>query len=467
MTDAAHADKADSDTAPAKTLEGRRPALAPGPVGGQELASVSGTGIPLRRPASMLGLQRLAGNRSVAQMLQRAPVVQRADKPTTLTEALRTGESDQLQPFRPFTGITPHQLLSLVNLIVTEAWVAPWEETMLEEAWTARGSADLTEADWTLWQSCAKRGANIRNVPWLRELRASFADKVYETAKDNLYRSGQTLEKEKTKLGIGAEKPTADQDAAIKRQQELARKVKRANEALNKLTLIDVGYADPPAQSTSSDSSRYGGGSKPGGLDDAAARTEIITTHLQQMEVQLQQTRDTVGALRELLAPVGAPAYVEVQRRPALAVWSVGATIEVSEIDNWFGVSLKTLRDAVATADSAPVGVVPGGLYDRSLFLESRGKATLFVPAPHSAQPPEGVRAEVLPAAEFAVLTHSGGHDDIDRSYGALGRYVNEHLLSHQGPIREHYIGATPSAPTTFTATEICWPIFSTTPPPA
>lgn len=201
--------------------------------------------------------------------------------------------------------------------------------------------------------------------------------------------------------------------------------------------------------------------------DDAAARTEIITTHLQQMEVQLQQTRDTVGALRELLAPVGAPAHVEVQRRPALAVWSVGATIEVSEIDNWFGVSLKTLRDAVATADSAPVGVVPGGLYDRSLFLESRGKATLFVPAPHSAQPPEGVRAEVLPAAEFAVLTHSGGHDDIDRSYGALGRYVNEHLLSHQGPIREHYIGATPSAPTTFTATEICWPIFSTTPPPA
>ena len=200
--------------------------------------------------------------------------------------------------------------------------------------------------------------------------------------------------------------------------------------------------------------------------DDAAARTEIITTHLQQMEVQLQQTRDTVGALRELLAPVGAPAHVEVQRRPALAVWSVGATIEVSEIDNWFGLSLKTLRDALSTADSAPLGIVPGGLYDRSLFLESRGEATLFVPAPHSAQPLEGIRAEVLPAAEFAVLTHSGGHDDIDRSYGALGRHVNEHLLSHQGPIREHYIGATPSAPTTFTATEICWPIFSTTPPP-
>ena len=201
--------------------------------------------------------------------------------------------------------------------------------------------------------------------------------------------------------------------------------------------------------------------------EDAAARTDIITTHLEQMEVQLQQTRDTVGALRELLSPVNTPAHVAVLHKPAVAVWSIGATIDVSEIDDWFGVSLTTLRDAVATAGSAPFGVVPGGLYDRALFLESRGRATMFVPAPHSTQPPEGVRAEVLPPAEFAVLTHSGGHDGIDRSYAALGSYVNEHLISHQGPIREHYIGATPSAPMTFTATEICWPIFSTTPRPA
>jgi len=200
--------------------------------------------------------------------------------------------------------------------------------------------------------------------------------------------------------------------------------------------------------------------------EDAATRTEIITTHLEQMEVQLQHTRDTVGALRELLSPVHTPAHVEVRREPALAVWSIGATIEISEIDSWFAATLGTLRHAVATTASAPSAVVPGGLYDRALFLESRCKATLFVPAPPSAEPPEGIRAEVLPQAEFAVLTHSGGHDGIDRSYGALGTYANEHLISHQGPIREHYLGATPSEPTTFTATEICWPIFSTTPPP-
>ena len=124
--------------------------------------------------------------------------------------------------------------------------------------------------------------------------------------------------------------------------------------------------------------------------EDAAARTEIITTHLEQMEVQLQQTRDTVGALRELLSPVHTPAHVELHHEPALAVWSVGATIDVSEIDSWFGVALGKLREAIAAAASAPFAVVPGGLYDRALFLESRGKANSSYAAPEFRGPPGG-----------------------------------------------------------------------------
>ena len=197
--------------------------------------------------------------------------------------------------------------------------------------------------------------------------------------------------------------------------------------------------------------------------DDAAARTAILTSHLERMEMQLQHTRDTVGELRELLSPVHAPAEIELRLEPALAVGSIGTTIEVAEIDSWFAVTVAKLRDAVAaTGDDSEV--VPGGLYDRALFLESRGEATLFVAAPGSADPPDGIRAQVLPEAQFAVLTHSGGHEGIDRSYAALGTYVNERLVSGRGPIREHYIGATPSEPYAFTATEICWPVFGTAP---
>lgn len=199
--------------------------------------------------------------------------------------------------------------------------------------------------------------------------------------------------------------------------------------------------------------------------DDAAVRTEIITSHLQQMEQQLQETKDTVGALRELLAPAATHTRVKVRHEPATTVWAISATIDISEIDSWFGATLRQLRDALTTTGTDPAGPA-GGLYERELFTDARGHATLFVPTATAARTPATVRAEVLPRAEVAVLTHPGTHSGLDRSYGALGTYVHEHLVSHKGPIREHYIGAPPSDLTAFTATEICWPIFSTAPPP-
>ncbi len=198
--------------------------------------------------------------------------------------------------------------------------------------------------------------------------------------------------------------------------------------------------------------------------EDAAARTEIITTHLEQMERQLQQTRDTVSALRELLAPVHTAA-VELRQEPALAVWSISATIDIDHIDTWFVTTLTTLGDALATAAGGHDAPVYGGLYERSLFSDSRGEATLFIPAPPNAPVPLGIRAHVLPEADYAVLTHSGDHEGIDRSYAALGKYANEQLISDQGPTREHYLGGSLSEPTHFEATEICWPIFRTASP--
>ena len=50
--------------------------------------------------------------------------------------------------------------------------------------------------------------------------------------------------------------------------------------------------------------------------DDGVAGTEIITTHLEQMEAALAQTRDTVGALRELLSPVHPPADITLRHEP-------------------------------------------------------------------------------------------------------------------------------------------------------
>lgn len=198
--------------------------------------------------------------------------------------------------------------------------------------------------------------------------------------------------------------------------------------------------------------------------EDAGARTAIISNHLAQMEQQLQETKDTVSALRELLTPTSANPRVELRHEPETLVWSTSATIDISEIDSWFGTALNEISHALLKAGVRPQGP-PGGLYERELFSESRGHATLFIPNSHTTQAPEGIRAHILPPAELAVLTHQGTHEGLDRSYGALGTYVHEHLISQEGPIREHYIGGPTTDLTAFTATEICWPIFSTTTP--
>jgi effector-binding domain-containing protein len=67
--------------------------------------------------------------------------------------------------------------------------------------------------------------------------------------------------------------------------------------------------------------------------------------------------------------------------------------------------------------------------------------------------------------AELAVITHSGGHQDVDLAYGSLAAYVTDHALSVEGPIREYYVvGPHETADEGKWRTEIGWPIFHTGP---
>ena len=61
------------------------------------------------------------------------------------------------------------------------------------------------------------------------------------------------------------------------------------------------------------------------------------------------------------------------------------------------------------------------------------------------------------------MITHTGSHADVDRSYGALATYVTEHALAVDGPVREYYLVGPPGhRRRTAWRTEIGWPIFDT-----
>lgn len=106
-----------------------------------------------------------------------------------------------------------------------------------------------------------------------------------------------------------------------------------------------------------------------------------------------------------------------------------------------------------------------GGLYHTELFSQEEGDATVFVPVRGPTRTVGRVAPIVTPAAELAVTVHAGSHDDIDRTYGALGTYVQEHEIGIDGPVRESYLVDRFLTDTAADwRAEIGWPVFQTRP---
>ncbi|MYS18952.1 DNA-binding transcriptional regulator, MerR family [Streptomyces sp. DvalAA-14] len=198
---------------------------------------------------------------------------------------------------------------------------------------------------------------------------------------------------------------------------------------------------------------------------DAGARNAIIAAHLRRMEDQLDQTRQAVGALRELLDPGAASARglaVEVRAVPALRAAAISATVRRGDLGAWWTGALDELYGAARAAAVAPTGPA-GGLWAPELFADEEGAATLYLPVGGGIAPSGRVAMAELPAAELAVALHEGPHADAGHTYAELGTFVAERLIAVDGPVREHYlVGPGDTADHSRWRTEICWPVLRT-----
>lgn len=188
---------------------------------------------------------------------------------------------------------------------------------------------------------------------------------------------------------------------------------------------------------------------------DPDTRAALVADHLQRLESELDRTRAAVTSLRRLLRPEPAPLAVELRAVPAATVAAVEDDIDGDDVHDWYAGAMAEL-DAVVRE---PTGV-PGGLYDNALFETGRGHLLVYR---HTVRPPHTGRVHpvTLPAAELAVTTHVGEHDDIDVTYGELGTWVVENALVVAGPVREAYlVGPRDTADPRAWRTEIGWPVF-------
>jgi DNA-binding transcriptional MerR regulator len=195
---------------------------------------------------------------------------------------------------------------------------------------------------------------------------------------------------------------------------------------------------------------------------DAGERNALIAAHLERMEQQLDRTTAAVASLRALLEePEGAIA-VEFRAVPSTPALSISAVVSLDALVSWWTAAFDELTGTLAANGLRPAGN-SGALYAQEVFEQAHGEVVVFVPVAERVTAAGRARPLTVPAAELALTIHHGAHDDFDRSYGALGRYLAEHDLKVEEPVREYYlVGPRHTEDANQWQTEIAWPVART-----
>jgi effector-binding domain-containing protein len=123
--------------------------------------------------------------------------------------------------------------------------------------------------------------------------------------------------------------------------------------------------------------------------------------------------------------------------------------------------AFRELHRAVRVSGADRTGT-DGALFPTEFFADEVGDLVAFVPvAVVPARLPSRVTAYQVPAGRLAVTTFDGPPLDLDRAYGAVGRWVIDQATSSPGPVRERYLPTGDEDDLLAHTTEVCWPVAS------
>ena len=195
---------------------------------------------------------------------------------------------------------------------------------------------------------------------------------------------------------------------------------------------------------------------------DVEARDAALVTHLRRMEAQLAETQQTVASLRTLLQEPSDALAVKTRLIDETAAISIVEHVRGEDAVAWWMGAFTLLHEVVASGLVERSGH-DGALFPTEFFEIEEAEITAFVPI--SAHPtdvtklPSRVQVDVVPEILAAVTVHDGPFGDLDRTYGALGRWVLERSAGAPGPIREYYLPTGDPDDLLAHTTEVCWPI--------
>jgi len=186
-----------------------------------------------------------------------------------------------------------------------------------------------------------------------------------------------------------------------------------------------------------------------------STQKELISGHLARMETQLERTRSAVASLRDLLESNNHHGPIELRHVPAFPALVIRQTIDLDELGDWYAASSEKLDLNAGDRRKGP----RGGMWSTELFADERGEAALYVPTAEllvDSNLTPGIRPELVPAADLAIVTNRGPDRTMAQAYANLGKYVARHELGIPGAVRESYLDDE--------VTEIGWPISGSAP---
>jgi DNA-binding transcriptional MerR regulator/effector-binding domain-containing protein len=195
------------------------------------------------------------------------------------------------------------------------------------------------------------------------------------------------------------------------------------------------------------------------GADDEESRNAVIVDHLDRMSAQLQETQGTVDSLRRMLAEDGGAFPVAYRDEPVLTTLAISDRVSGADVVGWWMDAFRELHRTVRVTGASRSGT-DGALFPTEFFADEVGDLVAFVPVEEvPARLPARVTPYDVPGGRLAVTTFDGPPLDLDRAYGAVGRWVFDQATSSPGPVRERYLPTGDEDDLLAHTTEVCWPV--------
>jgi len=210
-------------------------------------------------PGSLIALQRLAGNAAVGQLLDRQrepmPTLQR-DLPVPETmvltnremidRALKKKDPAYVKEIRDLTEATPAERIQLIDILVHQWWVGPFDEMALETLWKSFKDDLLTVASKNadLWQLSLRKGAELYKLEPAKKISDKFIEDVRAIGKGHLDSNEKYCRDELKQIGADAsQQPVASESHnRLVELQTAAQTILKAREGQQKLRGVQVGW---------------------------------------------------------------------------------------------------------------------------------------------------------------------------------------------------------------------------------